>query len=298
MSRLDVFKFVVNHPLNSTRKCRAILDFAQWQIRSRLSSGDIVYEWLNGAKFLVRNGETSLTGNIYCGLSEFTDMGYLLHVLRAEDVFVDVGANVGSYSILAGRVVGARTYALEPVPDTYKRLVANIRVNHSEGIVRCINNGVSAAPGFAKFTSNLDSMNHVLGNEEEDEHSSSVSVAVTTLDDILANEAPSLLKIDVEGYESPVVEGASRTLQKASIHSVIMEMNGSGARYDYKESRIVEKMLEYGFQTYTYDPFKRDLISLDGGTLAAGNTLFIRNMDFVVARLKSASMVSIFNQQF
>jgi len=48
---------------------------------------------VNGSKFLVKTGETGLTGNIYTGLHEFPDMGFLLHFLRAEDLFVDIGAN-------------------------------------------------------------------------------------------------------------------------------------------------------------------------------------------------------------
>jgi len=44
---------------------------------------------------VARPGETGVTGNIYTGLHEFSSMGYLLHVLREGDLFVDVGANVG-----------------------------------------------------------------------------------------------------------------------------------------------------------------------------------------------------------
>ena len=63
-------------------------------------------------------------------------MGFLLHVLRSEDLFVDVGANVGSYTILACSVVGARGISFEPVPSTYKRLVENMRLNHLDEIGR------------------------------------------------------------------------------------------------------------------------------------------------------------------
>lgn len=51
---------------------------------------------------------TGATGNIYVGLHEFEDMAFLLHVLRRTDLFVDVGANIGSYTILAGGAAGAK----------------------------------------------------------------------------------------------------------------------------------------------------------------------------------------------
>lgn len=107
MSLLTIIKFITHHPLNRGHKLRAIIRFVKWQIGSRLVNGSIVYDWVNGAKFLVKTGETGLTGNIYTGLHEFQDMGFLLHFLRPEDLFVDIGANVGSYTILACAAVGA-----------------------------------------------------------------------------------------------------------------------------------------------------------------------------------------------
>ena len=62
-----------------------MLRFVKWQIGSRLIPGEVVYSWINGSKVIVRRHETGLTQNLYCGLHEFFDMSYLLHVLREED---------------------------------------------------------------------------------------------------------------------------------------------------------------------------------------------------------------------
>ncbi|MEB3171773.1 MAG: hypothetical protein VKK43_10405, partial [Synechococcaceae cyanobacterium] len=130
MSLLDTIIFITSHPLNREQKLKSIIRFAKWQIGSRLVRGEIVYDWINGSKFLVKTGDKGLTGNIYTGLHEFPDMGFLLHFLRVDDLFVDIGANVGSYTILACCAVGARGVAFEPVPSTYKKLVENMRINH------------------------------------------------------------------------------------------------------------------------------------------------------------------------
>lgn len=92
MSLLNTIKFIANHPLNRQQKISSIARFIKWQIGSRLVPGAVVFDWINGSKFLVKTGETGLTGNIYTGLHEFSDMGFLLHFLRNEDLFVDVGA--------------------------------------------------------------------------------------------------------------------------------------------------------------------------------------------------------------
>lgn len=258
--------------------------------------GDIVFNWISGSKFLVKTGETGLTGNIYNGLHEFSDMGFLLHVLRADDFFVDVGANVGSYTILACSAVGANGYAFEPVPGTYLRLVNNIRLNHMEEKVKCVNKGIGAQEGLISFTTDKDTGNHVLAFGEQ--YEKTVTVEVTTLDTALKDNPPSLLKIDVEGYETAVLEGAQDTLKNTTLHSVIMELNGSGRRYGFNELRILELMSDFGFKTYSYNPFNRKLVSLEGKNLNSGNTLFIRNESFVKDRLEKAPKVSVHNWQF
>jgi FkbM family methyltransferase len=202
VSLINLVRFVISHPLNREHKFRSIVRLAKWQIGSRLVPGAVVYDWVNGSKFLVRSGDTGLTGNIYAGLHEFPDMGFLLHFLREDDLFVDVGANAGSYTILACAAVGSRGIAFEPVPGTYARLVENLRLNHLDERVRSINKGVGAMQGSISFTSDGDTTNHVLVPGEP--RNSVVTVEVTSLDAALGEGSPALIKIDVEGYETPV----------------------------------------------------------------------------------------------
>jgi FkbM family methyltransferase len=244
----------------------------------------------------VRIGETALTGNIYTGLNDFPDMGFLLHVLTDKDLFIDVGANVGSYTILACAAMGANGYAFEPVPANFQRLVENIRLNHSENRVKCLNIGLGREKGVVQFTADMDAMNHALAESEK--HAQTISVEISTLDAVLKGQSPYLLKIDVEGYETPVLEGASETLNKPTLHSVIMELNGSGKRYNYDESRILELMSGYGFKSYSYDPFHRILINLNGKNLHEGNTLFIRDEKAVLERLRNSPMITVHGKRF
>jgi FkbM family methyltransferase len=296
MSLLHIIRLITDHPLNREHKLSSIIRFAKWQVGSRLVPGAIVYDWINGSRFLVRTGEKGLTVNIYTGLYEFPDMGFLLHFLRAEDLFVDIGANVGSYSILACSAVGARGVAFEPVPSTYKRLVENIRLNHLDERVKCINKGVGAQQGTITFTSDSDTTNHVLAPGEQS--SNKVTVDVTSLDTVLQGECPSLIKIDVEGFETPVLDGAQETLENTTLDAVIMELNGSGSRYGFEETKILDMMINKGFRTYSYNPFTRTLINLEGKNLNSGNTLFIRDKSLVEERLRLAPKVSVYGRQF
>jgi FkbM family methyltransferase len=286
MSVLSRLKFVTDHPLNRQHKIKSLIRFAKWQIGSRLVPGAVVFDWIDGAKFLVRNGETGLTGNVYTGLHEFADMAFLLHVLRAEDLFIDAGANLGSYTILACSSVGANAYTIEPVPGTFEKLTANIRLNQLETKVECLNVALGREAATMNITSDLDTTNHLLAKGEHCENTTSVDVS--TLDAILGSEHPTLMKIDVEGYETPVLEGAQETLRKESLQAVIMELNGSGERYGFDETHTMEMMLDHGFKTYSYDPMDRTLVNLQNKNLQSGNTIFIRDEAFVIDRLKSS----------
>jgi hypothetical protein len=74
MSLASTLQFITAHPLNPHRKLAALVDFAKWQIGARLVPGRVVFPWIGNARFIVRLGETGLTGNMYCGLHEFAEM--------------------------------------------------------------------------------------------------------------------------------------------------------------------------------------------------------------------------------
>jgi hypothetical protein len=125
-----------------------------------------------------------------------------------------------------------------------------------------------------------------------------VTVEVTSLDLALQTESPSLVKIDVEGYETPLLEVAQQSLKNPALHCLIMELNGSGSRYGFDESQILELMFDHGFETFSYNPFDRRLSNLKGKNPSSGNTLFVRDKGLVLERLARAPKVSIHGTHF
>lgn len=296
MSLVSLVRFVTSHPLNRQDRVGAMLRLLRWQIGSRLRAGDHVQGWINGSRFLVRRGETGLTGNIYTGLHEFQDMAFVLHLLRPGDLFVDVGANVGSYTILGSAVAGARTLSFEPVPATYERLLKNIQLNGIGSQVTALNKGVGREVGTLSFTAGLDTVNHVVAGE--DAGKSAVAVEVTTLDRELGTQVPVLMKVDVEGYETPVLEGASATLARPGLRAIVIELNGSGSRYGFDEAGMIRRLTEEGFAPYRYEPFERRLHPLEGRNGSVGNTLFVRDRVWVESRLRDAPLMRVHGKSF
>ncbi|MBF0282125.1 MAG: FkbM family methyltransferase [Zetaproteobacteria bacterium] len=294
MNKIKFFTFLLKHPLNIDHKWTVLLRYLRWQVGSRLAPGAVAVDFVDKTRLLVKPGMTGATGNIYTGLHEFEDMAFVLHILRQGDCFVDIGANIGSYTVLAGGAVGVNCISVEPIPDTFDHLRDNINLNGMRDRVTALNVGVGEKEGVLRFTSSQDTVNHVL-SEDEAKGMPSMEVPVQRLDDILNNVNPVLIKIDVEGFESNVIKGANSVLSKDSLLGVIMELNGSGRRYGFDESVLHETMLSYGFSTYTYAPFERQLKTLANKTSNSGNTLYVRNCDEVNERLKSSQAYQIIN---
>lgn len=277
---MNVVRFVLTHPLNRARPLAALGRLASWQIRSRLFPGKIAVPFVDDTKLLVARGMTGATGNVYCGLHEVHDMGFVLHTLRAGDRFVDVGANVGSYTVLAGGAVGAEVICFEPLPATFAHLQDNIAANHLEKRVDARRMALGAKAGKLAFTTGLDTMNHIAAAGEK-----GVEVEVARLDDALAGKAPTLMKIDVEGFETDVIAGAEATLSSPSLLAVVMELAGAGARYGFDELSLHHRMLSFGFATYAYDALTR---TLRPGGGHEGNMLYVRDLAAVRERIATA----------
>lgn len=291
MSLISTLRFITNHPLNNQQKLDAVFRFIKWQVGSRILPGTVAVNFVNDARLLVSPGMTGATGNIYTGLHEFEDMAFLLHVLRADDLFIDIGANVGSYTILAGKVVGAKCIAIEPIPVTFNHLLDNISLNQISTKVVAHNLGIGRDTGILKFTTNLDTVNHVITDAEEGIEI--LEVPVRSLDEIAGKLDPFLMKIDVEGFETDVVAGGEEVFSKTSLNAIIMELNGSGSRYGYDEPSLHQKIIGYGFSPYSYLPVKRELVSLNGKNSESGNTLYIRDIKIATDRIKSAPTFSV-----
>lgn len=289
------FGFIFRHPLSSRHPFKSIFRFVLWQSASSLSrSKFFVKQFIGPIKFYARKGMAGVTGNIYTGLHEFNDMAFLLHLLRPEDVFFDVGSNVGSFTLLASGVCKASSIAIEPVKSTFDILNKNISLNTLQDKVTAINAAVGSSTGTLTFTANEDTTNHVIIGAES-KNADIINVQVITIDSIIAKKPPTLMKIDVEGYETEVLKGMQNTLGLFALKAIIIELNGSGKHYGYDEEKIHELLISKNFKPYAYNPFKRSLTQLP--TFGDhNNTIYCRDEDFINNRLKQAAGIHIMGE--
>ncbi|MGZ8980387.1 MAG: FkbM family methyltransferase [Burkholderiaceae bacterium] len=249
-------------------------------------------ELIPGCRFLVSNRENYATLVYTCGLYDFADMMFLLHALRAGDDFADIGANVGSYSVLAGSA-GANVLSVEPVPSTFQRLTENRLLNRVSGIA--FNGGLSEAVGELEFTTELGGLNRVAALI--DRARSSILVPITTLDNLVSEHdiRPLVVKIDVEGFELPVLRGAARTL-KEHISAIIVELNGSGRLYGFSDEAVHAELATAGFVPSTYEPGTRAISELPGPNRTGLNTIYVKRKSFdsVQRRVRESPPINTF----
>lgn len=285
----SVLKIITSHPLAKHDKWKAVMRFVKWQVGSRLNPYPIIYPFTKQSKLVIQRGMTGATGNLYCGLHEFNDMAFVLHLLRKQDRFADVGANIGSYTVLASAHCEAITDCFEPVPATFMHLKRNIAINQMGDRVTAHNIAVGSAKGAVDFTSTSDTTNHVAQKGD----TNTIRVPVETLDSMLQHQpAPLLLKIDVEGFETEVINGAAATLLRPELKAIIMEIKGSGARYGYDEQQLNDKLVAAGFKPYQYDGMQRRLLLLDTYH-GAHNTIYLRDVNFIEDRIATAPFTRI-----
>jgi FkbM family methyltransferase len=291
-----IIRFISRHPLSSRNKLLAYKRLFAWQIAQAMLKRPVLYSYVEDSILLIEKGMTGATGNIYTGLLDFEDMSFVLHSLRKGDTFADVGANVGVYTILASRNAGARVLSVEPNPSTVKKLRRNVDLNEMRENVVILPYVAGSGDGTAsvRFTQNMDTINHVIRDDEKIHPKDSVEVAVKTLDELFAGREPAIMKIDVEGFEWPALAGAKNILASDKLKALIIELNSSGTSYGHSDEEIHQMLLSYQFSPYAYNPFSRTLAPvLKYGNL---NTIYIKDPDWVNQRIQTARKFRVLGQ--
>lgn len=176
-------------------------------------------------------------------------------MLKAGDVFVDVGANVGYFSLMAADIVGStgQVISIEPNIALCQLVRASARRNRF-GHWNVVPAGVGDSTGLAKLQIQQSSGVSFIG-DTSGKRDRVVDVQMTpilTLDDIIAelspDTPPKLVKVDVEGLELRVLEGARACLQGRKTHFVVEHSARNQARFGISATEVAEFMAQFGYQ--------------------------------------------------
>ena len=169
------------------------------------------------------------------GYYERTIVEWLSSELKPDDVFWDVGANIGAITLIAARHC-ASVVAFEPDPSTMAKLRRNVDVNRLKN-VRLESTALSDCDGEVLLNLGPESntgMNSIVASHPD---RPCVPVKAVRADSILASttslNAPSVMKVDVEGAEAKVFAGALNLLSSPRLRAIMFEAKkGAGGRPD------------------------------------------------------------------
>ncbi len=197
-------------------------------------------------------------------------LDWLDRSLTGNDVFFDVGANIGLYSLYAAKICPTcRIYAFEPESQNFARLCQNIVLNGTTNITPC-NFLLSDREAFDLFyVSRLEPgsalhsfgrlSDYQMGHETVPLRQGALSLTLDALVVRYGLPQPTLLKIDVDGIEEKILDGAGLALKSEQLHSILLEVNVTdGSRV----TDLVRKMECFGYKLFRKSEWVAELNGL------------------------------------
>ncbi len=213
----------------------------------------------HGVKFDINLNDYAISSKLLLGRShEPIETRLMEYVVRSGDVAIDVGANIGWYTVLLGKTVSphGRVIAFEPDPTNLHFLRENVRLNGLEDIVTIVEAAVGARSGEATLhrTTNGNfgdqrlyesrAMGPAPGRKREP-----LRVPVVSLDEVVPqSDSIRYIKMDIQGYEPFAIDGMLETLGRSPFAIVVMEFWPAGivaAGRDPQE--LLAKMFDLGY---------------------------------------------------
>ncbi len=185
------------------------------------------------------------------GVYELAVTRLLTLALQPGDTFADVGAHRGYYTLLAAKRVGpqGRVFAFEPASFIFRGLHENIQLNQfSQILIRplAVCNEVGARTLYAVFDEKNSGLSSLKAPPPETLHVQAQRVESTTLDYFFSQQPgapiPDLIKVDVEGAEREVFDGARGMLSAAKAPDIIFETQ--------HDSSLKDLLKEYGYHIF------------------------------------------------
>ena len=214
---------------------------------------------LGGGVRLKLYGDSRLCEMLYFDQFEPETRRFLDAYLRSGDVFLDIGANVGLYTIAAARIVGAEgaVHAFEPCSQTFSRLTENVRINALPHVFchRLALSDTNAEAQLSIAKDGFDAWNS-LGKPYMGEDGGQETVQTVTLDSFVSQHRLAgritAMKIDVEGWENQVLAGAEKLLSAPNAPALCVEFTEQAAQLAGSSCNALYQTLErYGITMFT-----------------------------------------------
>lgn len=251
-------KYILSTPINKNDVIKVMIRIFWWKINQIFLKFPCIVELVPGIKCICYPaGSLYSTLVVYLKLPEFGEMQFVLNILGESDCFIDVGANMGVYSLLASsKITKGKIFAFEPSPKVLLQLQENVSFNNKGDSIKVIKKAVSEKNGYVNFDiSRNPDYNHISYDSSKKEV---LRVKTVTLDKFIADNKLKhikLIKIDVEGAEQMVLNGLQKSLKSKLVDIMIVEINqqAEARKFGSSKEKMIKYLTGYGFNLFYSD---------------------------------------------
>jgi FkbM family methyltransferase len=244
-----VIRMIWTHPANRDQRVRQLTVALRFQARARILKRPTLVPLGKNSVVLSRHAVASSSKAAYANPPDW-EMAIWRRILRPSDLFLDVGANIGLYSIWA-LDCGARVIAIEPLGELVEQLTENLALNgyHAEVIQAAL----ADFSGSAGLTGRDLNTHHLILETSLADTQTPVA-PVLTLDEVLGDMAAAGAKIDVEGAELLVLRGGQKAFSERRIGVLQLEWNHtSEALLGMDRGPVADFLHSFGYQLLRHD---------------------------------------------
>lgn len=254
IDKLNSFFSILKHPMNKKHKLNAVGRIFWWKINQLFFHIPAIVTFDNQIKCICPPESACGSLVVYCCYYEYPEMIFLEKTLKPDSVFVDVGANIGIYTLIASsKIRKGRIYSFEPIPAVQNTLYQNIRINHLEDKVTVVNKVVSDKTGQERFViHDISEYSHISSNQG----SKSILIDSVKLDDFCKNQRIDhidIIKIDVEGAELKVLKGMENALKMGKVRFLIAELNSRNSSYGGNSNQVIDYLKKFKYSIFKID---------------------------------------------
>jgi FkbM family methyltransferase len=293
--------YIVRHPANRPGRLRALHRSARNWWSYRRTGEPLLVPVGTRSQLLVRPRLLSFGESVpmYGNPPDYWETTLLTSVLRSGDLFVDVGANAGIYTVLAAEC-GADVIALEPGSAARQLLLENLHMNGCRDVVQVHGAAAGRERGSALLTAGTHVLNHVLDQSTPELRSAerplfsvarptgSELVEVVTLDELIGDRFVAAIKIDVEGFEQEVLDGTQRALREHRVGYLQIENNDlSVQHYGRSAAPMWETVRSFGYALHSLG--KRGELVPQPQIPRRGEVIAVAPTEFFWSRLRSGA---------
>lgn len=247
---------VLSNPTNRNRKISTIFTLVWWKLNQLFLGIPAVVEIVPGVFCICYPQSSYGSLVVYTRFPEYDEMNFLYSICKSESICIDVGANIGVYSLLfASKVDSGKIYSFEPSRKVLPIFLQNINLNNLSEKIKVQTQIVSDHHGDEWFTDeDITEVSHISYDKIPTDINNKSKLSATTLDNFCKSQKIKhidILKIDVEGAEYKVLQGFKKSLEQAIVDVILLEINTNMTKYNNSQD-VISLLKNYHFKLYYF----------------------------------------------